>query len=105
VSYIESQSIPDSVRIKSDAIIKLIKGEGALFALDFIISNNGNVYFLEGNINPGIYWGVNSVEDKVNTKKLIVTIVGELKRRTEIANLGKIKLRLKEPLLPQLKFV
>lgn len=105
VSYIESQSIPDSVRIKSDAIIKLIKGEGALFALDFIISNNGNVYFLEGNINPGIYWGINSVEDKINTKKLIVTIVGELKRRTEIANLGKIKLRLKEPLLPLLKFV
>jgi glutathione synthase/RimK-type ligase-like ATP-grasp enzyme len=82
VMYIGSSAIPRGVTIASNAILGLLKSENALFALDFIVSNNGNVYFLEGNINPGIYWG-SSIEDKVNTKKLIKVIVKELKRRTE----------------------
>ncbi len=105
VSYIDSRGIPEMVNDKSAEIIKLIKGEQALFALDFIISNNGNVYFLEGNINPGIYWGINSTEDKINTKKLIVTIVAELKRRRTIGITSYVRPTLKEPLLPLLKFV
>ncbi len=105
VSYIDSKGIPDKVNAKSAEIISLIKGVQGLFALDFIISNNGNVYFLEGNINPGIYWGINSEEDKINTKKLIITIVNELKRRTEIESVGRLKLNLKAPLLPRLDFV
>lgn len=83
VIYITEIGIPEKMSLASDAIVKAIKGESALFALDFIISNNGNVYFLEGNINPGIYWGLNSTEDKINTKKLILMIVKEMKRRTD----------------------
>lgn len=82
VSYIKSKLIPESVSKASKAILKILDNTNSLFALDFIVSNNGNAYFLEGNINPGIYWGIDSLEDKINTKKLINVIVKEIKRRT-----------------------
>lgn len=82
VIYINAIDIPKNVTNASNEIIKTLNRKNALFALDFIVSNNGNAYFLEGNINPGIYWGLNSIEDRVNTKKLINVIVSELKRRT-----------------------
>lgn len=85
VIYIKAKEVPKNVATVSEKIIKILNKENALFALDFIVSNNGNAYFLEGNINPGIYWGVNSVEDKINTKKLINVIVKELKRRTDLS--------------------
>jgi glutathione synthase/RimK-type ligase-like ATP-grasp enzyme len=83
VIYINAIDVPQSITSASNEIMKTLKCENALFALDFLVSNNGNAYFLEGNINPGIYWGLNSLEDKINTKKLINVIVAELKRRTE----------------------
>jgi len=86
VIYIKSDGVPQSVTDASREILRSLDSENALFALDFIVSNNGNAYFLEGNINPGIYWGLTSYEDKVNTKKLIRVIVTELKRRTMIKN-------------------
>ena len=46
--------------------------------MDFLVSNNGNAYLLEGNIKPGIYWGLSSREDKTNTKKLIRKIISEI---------------------------
>lgn len=83
VIYINAIDIPQNVTDAANEIVKTLNRENALFALDFIVSNNGNAYFLEGNINPGIYWGLDSTEDKINTKKLINIIVAELKRRTE----------------------
>lgn len=78
VIYVGRKAIPKKVSIASDQIINILDKKNALFALDFLVSNNGNAYFLEGNINPGIYWGINSYEDKINTKKLIRTIIMEL---------------------------
>lgn len=83
VIYIGSSAVPREIELVASQILKTLNRKKALFALDFIVSNNGNAYFLEGNINPGIYWG-NSIGDEVNTKKLINTIVKELKRRTEV---------------------
>ena len=83
VTYINSSQVPKSVKIASEAILKILNGKNSHFALDFIVSNNGNAYFLEGNINPGIYWSLNSYEDKINTKKLIRIIVKEIVRRSD----------------------
>lgn len=83
VIYINSSQVPECVTAASKAILMILDSENSLFALDFIVSNGGNAYFLEGNINPGIYWGLNSYEDKINTKRLIRVIVKELARRTD----------------------
>lgn len=86
VHYINKFAIPHNVSLASDSIIRALNNKNALYALDFIVSNSGHAYFLEGNINPGIYWGINSTADKINTKKLIRTIITEIKRRTELLN-------------------
>ena len=83
VKYVPIKNVPPAVIECSEKIVSLLNKKNALFALDFIISNNGNIYFLEGNINPGIYWGANSPEDELNTKKLIHFIVKELLRRSQ----------------------
>ena len=95
VSYIKSSDIPKSVTVLSNEILKVLDYKNALFALDFIVSNNGNAYFLEGNINPGIYWGIGSQEDEINTKKLIRAIVNELKKRSNPITIDVTKPRLK----------
>jgi glutathione synthase/RimK-type ligase-like ATP-grasp enzyme len=104
VKYIDQAAIPKSVIDLSNRLLKTINKK-ALFALDFIVSNNGNAYFLEGNINPGIYWGKNSAEDKINTKKLINVIIKELRRRTDIIKSLKPKKEFVEksfiPIFPQ----
>ena len=82
VLYINEKAIPTSITNASKKILKILNKNKALFALDFIISNSGNAYFLEGNIKPGIYWS-NSAADRTNTKALINVIVQELKVRTE----------------------
>jgi len=58
----------------------------SVYALDFIVSNNGNIYFLEGNCGPGICWDSNLPKDEQMAKRLIQTIVKELKVRSEIIN-------------------
>lgn len=83
VKYIMGSSIPKNVKLLSSKILEIIDKKDSLFALDFLVSNKGNAYLLEGNINPGIYWGINSKEDKINTKKLIRSIVKELGSRVK----------------------
>ena len=50
----------------------------SLYALDFIISNNGNIYLLEGNTGPGLDWNLSNKENKIEAQKLIRIIVKEL---------------------------
>ncbi|OIP58163.1 MAG: hypothetical protein COX79_01850 [Candidatus Levybacteria bacterium CG_4_10_14_0_2_um_filter_36_16] len=83
VKYIKIEDIPINVLTTARKIVSKLDRKNALFALDFVVSNEGNVYFLEGNINPGIYWGIDSKEDEKNTKKLINIIVKECERKIE----------------------
>ena len=45
---------------------------------DFIISNNGNIYLLEGNTGPGLDWNLLIRENEIEGQKLIRMIVKEL---------------------------
>lgn len=81
VQYITEQEIPLSILLSGQQIIKKLNRKNALYTLDFIVSNAGNVYFLEGNINPGIYWGKDQIEDEKMTKRLIRIIVKECLRK------------------------
>ncbi|NQU78161.1 hypothetical protein HQ545_00160 [Candidatus Woesearchaeota archaeon] len=81
--YISEKIIPEAVLEMSKKIIKKLGAEinlkHSLYALDFMISNNGNVYFIEGNDTPGIIWEHKNEIDKAKTKELIDIIVNELK--------------------------
>lgn len=78
LKYIAKREIPDAVAKKASQIAKILKQKKSLFALDFIVSNNGNVYLLEGNTGPGLDWNLSEKENELEAKKLIRIIVKAL---------------------------
>ncbi len=53
--------------------------ENSIYALDFIRSNhNGNLYFIEGNNNPGLDWDQTKTINQNKSKQLIDIIVNKL---------------------------
>lgn len=81
--YMPNSSIPkDVVKITKKIVLNLkqkLDLNHCLYALDFIKSNNGNLYFVEGNNNPGIDWNHKKKKNEIESKKLIKSIVNELK--------------------------
>jgi glutathione synthase/RimK-type ligase-like ATP-grasp enzyme len=80
VKYISINEVPLSVMSVSEKIAKKLNRVHSLFTLDFIISNFGNVYFLEGNTGPGLDWNLSIKENEIEAKKFINIIVKELVR-------------------------
>lgn len=85
LQYLPISEIPDIIRQKGNQITSTLDKKSSLYTLDFIISNSGNPYFLEGNTGPGLDWDPNDETDKLESKKLISLIVSELSDRV-IAN-------------------
>ena len=86
LEYISIKQIPAKVRRLSDKISNLVSKHASCYALDFVISNNGNVYLMEGNSGPGIYWNPLIKGDEIYSKKLIREIVNALSDRVYILN-------------------
>ena len=80
VKYLSLNDLPLEVVSLSDKIAKILKKNNSLFTLDFIISNYGNVYFLEGNTGPGLDWNQSIKKNEIEGKKFIRLIVKELVR-------------------------
>jgi len=78
LKYIPKSQVPTGVLFTSNRIVKVLNKKSSLYALDFIISNNGNIYLLEGNTGPGLDWDLSSKENKIEAQKLIRIIVKEL---------------------------
>jgi len=78
--------VPTDVLLASNKIAEVLNkrslflrnNKSSLFALDFIISNNGNIYLLEGNTGPGLDWNLSSKENKEEAQKFIRIVVKEL---------------------------
>lgn len=85
LEYVSKKDIPDSVLEIAQKIVERINKPRSLYALDFVISNTGRVYFIEGNIGPGIDWDISKKINEQMSKKLIRSIVGELVYRKSIA--------------------
>lgn len=81
LKYIAISKVPLKVRTFSKNIVKRLNTEDSLFALDFIISNNGNVYLLEANTGPGLDWNLSLKENEIEAKRLIRIIVKDIKER------------------------
>lgn len=82
VKYIEESEIPIGIKNMAVEILKVIKSRKSLLALDFIVSNNGNIYLMEGNSHPGVTWDSLIEGDMENTKRLILAIIDELDERS-----------------------
>ena len=81
LKYIPKNEVPSKVLAVSRNIAKILNNKSSLFALDFIISNNGNVYLLEANTGPGLDWNLSIKENEIESKKLIRIIIKEIVRR------------------------
>ncbi|PIR75127.1 MAG: hypothetical protein COU34_04450 [Candidatus Magasanikbacteria bacterium CG10_big_fil_rev_8_21_14_0_10_43_9] len=81
--YISLKKIPQDVLSMNRKVKNILDATSdishSLYALDYIRSNNGNLYLVEGNANPGIYWEYDEIRSsKQKTKKLINVIVNEI---------------------------
>lgn len=90
VRYIKKPEIPANVLEFAGTVIDKLNRVASIYALDFIVSNNGNIYFLEGNINPGLCWDEGSYEDETMTKELIQIVAAECLRRTATESLASL---------------
>jgi glutathione synthase/RimK-type ligase-like ATP-grasp enzyme len=82
LTYLGINEIPEKLIEKSKLIAEILDKK-SLYALDYIISNNGNVYLLEGNTGPGLDWNVSRKKNEIEAKKLIKLIVKELAVRID----------------------
>ncbi len=78
LTYLPLSILPSKLIEKADIISQKLNQSGSLYALDFIISNNGNIFLLEGNTGPGLDWNVTEQENEREAKHLIQLIVKEL---------------------------
>lgn len=79
--YVSSNEVPDSIKELAQGIVEDLNSPGSLYALDFLVSNSGNAYFLEGNYGPGIDWNPVKPINKEMSQQLIQTIVDEFYSR------------------------
>lgn len=84
LKYLPQKEMPSKVVAVSNKIANLLDKRSSLFALDFIISNNGNIYLLEANTGPGLDWNLSIKENEIEAKKLIRIIIKELVKRIKI---------------------
>lgn len=82
LTYLKINEIPIDVVNKANEVAEILNNKNALFTLDFIVSNSGNAYLLEGNTGPGLDWNTSLSENEFEAKRLINLIVAELKLRT-----------------------
>lgn len=98
--YVTKGDIPANVTVTAQKIFHLLQKRRSLFALDFIISNNANIYLLEGNTGPGLDWNLSQKKNEIMAKQFIRLIVKELSRRSILARPPALKPELLEILNP-----
>ena len=81
LTYLPIKAIPRKLISKSNQIAQILNKKTSLYSLDFIMSNKGNPYFLEGNTGPGLDWNVSLKQNKSKSKKLIRLLVKDLASR------------------------
>jgi hypothetical protein len=99
LTYLPLEEIPQKLVAKANIISKILNDKSSLYALDFVISNNGNVYLLEGNSMPGLDWNMSLKDNEIKAKKLIELVVKEMIKRTKT----KVTHRLIKP-IKKIKF-
>ena len=76
--YLPLKKLPLTLVTLAQSIALDLNQSHSLFALDFMVSNNGNAYLIEGNTGPGLDWNQTSSRNEIEAKKLIRLIVHQL---------------------------
>ncbi len=84
LEYIPLKDLPKKVLDLSAQIATLLDCNNTLYALDFVISNNGNIYLIEGNTGPGLDWNLSRKKNEQMAKKLIRLIVENLAEKIKL---------------------
>jgi len=79
--YLPLDQIPQPLVAKANSIAKILNDSGSLYAIDFVISNQDNIYLLEGNAMPGLDWHLASKDNEIAAKYLIRLIVKAMSSR------------------------
>lgn len=79
--YLNLAQIPASIVKAGKQIAQDLNKQHALYALDFVLSNHGHVFLLEGNTGPGIDWNDKKPHNIRMSKQLIISIVQEFSHR------------------------
>lgn len=87
LTYLSLGDIPTKVLSKSNSIASFLNKKNSLYSLDFIVSNNGNPYLLEGNSGPGLDWNTSVEIENINARKFIRTIIDHLAIRAKTKQL------------------
>ncbi len=95
LTYVSKKEIPEKLIMKANLLSEMLDKKDSLYALDFIVTNNGNPYLLEGNTGPGLDWNEALKKNELEAKKLIRLVVAELSLRVERSSL-RIKKRFGE---------
>ncbi len=72
------KDIPKKVLDSAVEIASGLDKKNSLFALDFIVTDGGSIFLLEGNNCPGIDWNLELPKNEKKSKELIRIIVREL---------------------------
>jgi hypothetical protein len=83
LEYVAESDIPNLIHNIARKIVTKINKPQSLYALDFVVSNTGKAYFIEGNIGPGIDWDVTKKVNEKMSKQLIRSIVDEFATRID----------------------
>lgn len=78
LTYLDIHKIPKELVTKSNQIAKQLNNKCSLYTLDFVITNHGHTYLIEGNTGPGLDWNMNLKKNEIQAKRLIQLIVCEL---------------------------
>ncbi len=101
LKYLSINEIPAKVLNIADTISLKLKHHSSLYALDFIISNNDNIYLLEGNTGPGLDWNLALKENEIEAKKLIRIVINKLRNMVDMSKTSP-KINLNINLIPLL---
>ena len=85
LTYIPKGEVPLGITAVSESIAKTLDKKSSLFALDFIMSNDGNIYLLEANTGPGLDWNLSIKKNEIEAKKLIRIIIKEISKRASLS--------------------
>lgn len=91
LKYIPTWDLPKEVKTKCKQIVKKMGVTTSLFALDFIISDSGKVYLMEGNCGPGLDWNLSLRKNELEAKKFIRLLVNHIAKRVRIKRNRKYK--------------
>lgn len=83
LEYISFDDLPKQILTKAVNISNQLDSNDSLYALDFIVSDNGNIYLIEGNTGPGLDWNLRLKKNENHAKYLIRSIVETLVQKIE----------------------